>query len=289
MSAEIIKGPFWSNCFLEAAKAKIRHPFKVKVTVVPRSEARCPHFLWSDGRYDYDFGVERRLVGAQILLFRGYIRRRGLGFNQKYKERMRKAWRRRAGGRGGHLMDSEKLIEQLNDFNENHISVLCGSGQCACGYLCDKDDCIVVRAATALSTLQAENSRLRAELEYEREHANAYYEECGQWEAENEKLRGENIRWGQVASEQDKAIDNLRKELEWKDMVIELAQRKEREAKAELEQVKHALAMMWFAYVNSDKETPHSYETEAIEEAERLLGPWEECMPKYLRRGQKED
>lgn len=58
-------------------------------------------------------------------------------------------------------MDTEKLIEQLNDFNENHIAVLCGSGQCACGYLCYKDDCIVVRAATALSTLQAENEKLR--------------------------------------------------------------------------------------------------------------------------------
>ena len=32
--------------------------------------------------------------------------------------------------------------------------------------------------------------------------------------------------------------EKLRKELEWKDMVIELAQRKEREARAELEQVK---------------------------------------------------
>lgn len=62
-------------------------------------------------------------------------------------------------------MDIEKMIEQLNDFNENHIAVLCGSGQCACGYLCDKDDCIVVRAATALSTLQGENAQLRAELE----------------------------------------------------------------------------------------------------------------------------
>ena len=62
-------------------------------------------------------------------------------------------------------MDIEKLIEQLNDFNENHIAVLCGSGQCACGYLCDKDDCIVVRATAALSTLQAENEKLRAELE----------------------------------------------------------------------------------------------------------------------------
>ena len=50
MSAEIVKGPFWSNCLLEAVKAKIRHPYKVKVTAVLRSEARCPHFLWSDGK-----------------------------------------------------------------------------------------------------------------------------------------------------------------------------------------------------------------------------------------------
>ena len=59
--------------------------------------------------------------------------------------------------------------------------------------------------------------------------------------------------------------------------------------RVELEKVKRALAMMWFAYMNSDKESPHSYETEALEEAERLLGPWEECMTKYLRRGPKED
>lgn len=58
--------------------------------------------------------------------------------------------------------------------------------------------------------------------------------------------------------------------------------------RAELEQVKRALAMMWFSYVNSDKEMPHSYETEALEEAERILGSWAECMPKYLRRGPKE-
>ena len=46
-------------------------------------------------------------------------------------------------------------------------------------------------AATALSTLRAENTKLRAELEYEKEHAGAYYEECGQWEAENEQLRSD--------------------------------------------------------------------------------------------------
>lgn len=61
------------------------------------------------------------------------------------------------------------------------------------------------------------------------------------------------------------------------------------ELRAELEQVKRALAMMWFAYVNSDKETPHSYETEALVEAEHILGPWSECMPIYLSRGQKEE
>ena len=57
---------------------------------------------------------------------------------------------------------------------------------------------------------------------------------------------------------------------------------------SDLEQFKRALAMMWFAYVNCDKEFPHSYENEALAEAERLLGPWEECMPKYLP-AKKED
>ena len=88
-------------------------------------------------------------------------------------------------------MDSEKLIEQLNDWNEKYISNLCGDRTIKCEEYCIKDDCLIVKAATALSTLQAENAQLRAELEYEKEHANAYYQECGQWEAENEKLRAE--------------------------------------------------------------------------------------------------
>ena len=93
-------------------------------------------------------------------------------------------------------MDIEKLIEQLNDFNENHIAVLCGSGQCACGYLCNKDDCIVVRAATTLSTLQAENEKLRAELEQERanrlhaeQYADAFLDDCKQLNAELERVK----------------------------------------------------------------------------------------------------
>ena len=62
-------------------------------------------------------------------------------------------------------MDIEKLIERLEAWNEQHLSVVCGGGHFACDYLCENEDCIVVRAATALSTLQAENEKLRAELE----------------------------------------------------------------------------------------------------------------------------
>lgn len=102
-------------------------------------------------------------------------------------------------------MDIEKLIEQLNDFNENHIAVLCGSGQCACGYLCDKDDCIVVRAATALSMLQAENEQLRADVvrlnDLLASYQNVFVPEL---RAENERLWAE---LEQAKREQDAAVD----------------------------------------------------------------------------------
>lgn len=59
---------------------------------------------------------------------------------------------------------------------------------------------------------------------------------------------------------------------------------------AENEKLKRALAEMWFAYVNKDGEIPHTYEDEAVELAQEILGPWGERMPKYLRRGpQRED
>ena len=60
-------------------------------------------------------------------------------------------------------------------------------------------------AADALEQLQAENAQLRAELEYEKEHAGAYYEECGQWEAENAQLKAklEAFRRERDSIEQD--------------------------------------------------------------------------------------
>ena len=129
-------------------------------------------------------------------------------------------------------MDIEKLIEQLKWWAKE----------------CDRTNkgCqarrILQDAATALSTLQDENVKLRAELE-------------------------------QVVQKYETAVK----------LQVKMTEISNRQM-AELEQVKRALAMMWFSYVNSDKEMPHSYETEALDEAERILGPWDECMPKYLRR-----
>ena len=82
-------------------------------------------------------------------------------------------------------MDIEKLIERLKksaDFEDYPV---------VASFAAIIEKKYLREAATALSTLQAENKQLRGELEYEQEHANAYHEECGQWEAENEKMRAE--------------------------------------------------------------------------------------------------
>lgn len=72
-------------------------------------------------------------------------------------------------------MDYDKLIEQLNDWNEKYISNLCGDRTIKCEEYCIKDDCLIVKAATALSTLQAENEKLRAELEQVKRENNALW------------------------------------------------------------------------------------------------------------------
>ena len=147
-------------------------------------------------------------------------------------------------------MDIEKL-----DINAVCFGILCNFTP-VCGEERAKEAVELVRK------LQAENEKLRAELQ-KSEH-------------DNVNLTGELAK---VAAE----LDDLRTQWDMYggDVGITAVYK-------ELERVKRALAMMWVAYVNSDKEDPHNYETEALEEAERLLGPWKECMPKYLKRGQEE-
>lgn len=80
-------------------------------------------------------------------------------------------------------MEIEKLIKHMREEAQDYRS-----GRTLGRAFADAED-ILDEAATALSMLQAENEKLRAELEYEKEHANAYYEECGQWEVENAQLK----------------------------------------------------------------------------------------------------
>lgn len=95
---EIITNDYYSNCLIEAIKAKLKDWKHIRITFVSPfdNEVFCPHILWSDGKYDYDFGNEG--VGDQGIknwtLHRGHIRKRQLGFNQRYKTVCKK-WAKR--------------------------------------------------------------------------------------------------------------------------------------------------------------------------------------------------
>ena len=45
----------------------------------------APKLVWSDGEYDYDFGVKRYLKWYERFWFKGEIRKRKLGWNKKWK------------------------------------------------------------------------------------------------------------------------------------------------------------------------------------------------------------
>lgn len=95
---KVISPDFYSNCLIEALKAKFNDP-NVEITVcMPwENECFCPHFLWSDGYHDYDFGFEDYIpLVAAWTIHRGHIRSRKLGFNKRYKK-VCKDWSKRHG------------------------------------------------------------------------------------------------------------------------------------------------------------------------------------------------
>lgn len=121
----------------------------------------------------------------------------------------RKMLDKQASDKGGHLMKCRDCKKLVWGYDEGERVWWCAKrGHCPdldvernCSEFSLKKPDIF----TALSTLQAENEKLRAELEYEKEHANAYYEECGQWEAENPQLKEklEALKQDRDAIEQD--------------------------------------------------------------------------------------
>ena len=94
-------------------------------------------------------------------------------------------------------MDIEKLIEQLNEYTQSYT-------------VHDDPDLIdtLKNSATALSTLQAKNEKLRAEVEQERahrihaeQHADAFQKDCERLNAELERVTAE------LAQEREDFVD----------------------------------------------------------------------------------
>lgn len=104
-------------------------------------------------------------------------------------------------------MDIEKLIEQLNDWNEKYISNLCGDRTIKCEEYCIKDDCLIVKAATALSTLQAENAQLRAELE---QKLKLIAQQAAELERRDALLKEQEAELEQVKRERDSIEQDFR-------------------------------------------------------------------------------
>ena len=73
---------YWSNCLIEAIKAKIRNPhIKVYIAKPDIKNHRMFHFIWSDGKHSYDFSDKDEFLEnsklpwfLQVIVFKGGIR-----------------------------------------------------------------------------------------------------------------------------------------------------------------------------------------------------------------------
>lgn len=105
-------------------------------------------------------------------------------------------------------MDYEKLIERLR-----HDANAYRNGDTLGRAYADQED-VLDKAVDAMTALLAENKRLKSLLsEGGQDLWSKENQRADRLESENEKLRAENIRWGQVASEQGKQLDRLLTEL----------------------------------------------------------------------------
>ena len=87
--ARQVSGCFYSNCLIQAIWHKVLRPLKTKIIFIPQkiNESNCPHFFWCDDTGDYDFTPVNPSPTLNIVLFYGYIQKRGSGFAIRYKAR----------------------------------------------------------------------------------------------------------------------------------------------------------------------------------------------------------
>lgn len=87
---KIISEEYYSNCMIEAIRAKNNNP-KIKIyfckpRITENEQFQMFHFMWTDGQADYDFSdlKENGLPLYKNLLFKGVIRKFDLGFAERY-------------------------------------------------------------------------------------------------------------------------------------------------------------------------------------------------------------
>lgn len=90
---KIVSKKYYSNCLIEAIKAKIRNPKTVKIyfckpRITENGHFQMLHFMWTDGIADYDFSDlnNNEKHWYQTFLFCGCIRKFQLGFAKRYTE-----------------------------------------------------------------------------------------------------------------------------------------------------------------------------------------------------------
>lgn len=71
---------YWSNCFIESIRAKIKYGDEVKIVYLKarENEIFCPHFMWimDDKVYDFHMPPPYKNHWWNFLFFKGYIRER---------------------------------------------------------------------------------------------------------------------------------------------------------------------------------------------------------------------
>lgn len=86
----LITKQYYSNCFIESVKAKIKNwnnkIFFCKPRITENGNFQMCHFMWTDGKADYDFSNNETngLSWYKCFWFKGAIRKFDLGFAARY-------------------------------------------------------------------------------------------------------------------------------------------------------------------------------------------------------------
>lgn len=87
---KIISREYYSNCMIEVLKAKLKDPGHIKIYFCkPRKingNFQMFHFMWSDGKADYDFSDlnDGEMPWYKDFIFKGVLRKFPLGFAEEY-------------------------------------------------------------------------------------------------------------------------------------------------------------------------------------------------------------